>query len=389
MQFYKNPFYLYIISFTLIILFYQLGWSLMYPNLSAGLMIFFIGTFLVSLYLGAVIDKYKTIQFNKVGESLNARGIILFLYFLFLLEFINNRGIPLFLVFSDSSYQYDEFGIKTLHPILATFTSFYSVYMFHVFLSTRYKRYLIYLALLLILPILYYDRGAFIIVLTSILFVYLMSVKRIRIKVIGIILISVFLLFYLFGILGNYRVSRTPSNDYFLEISKASDKFIESKIPKEFMWSYIYISSPLANLQSNIDKDAHQKFQIKNFIITELLPDFLSKRIAPKLNAERAELKNISRFLTVGTVYARSFVLLGWFGIMLMFIFNSALVFLYIILLRKNNIYYVTGIAILCTFVIYNTFTNMIYFSGVSFQLVYPLILPLFVFKKKKAEALE
>jgi hypothetical protein len=216
-----------------------------------------------------------------------------------------------------------------------------------------------------------------------------MSIKKIKIKVIGFLIVLVVFLFYLFGVLGNYRVTRTPSNSYFLEISNASEKFIESKIPKEFIWSYIYISSPLANLQSNINKEAHQKNQVKNFILTELIPDFLSKRIAPLIHAERAELKNISPFLTVGTFYARSFVLLGWAGIIIMFIFNSAFVFIYIILLRKNNIYYVTGISILCTFVIYNTFTNMIYFSGVSFQLVFPLLMSLFVFKATKHESLE
>lgn len=383
MQFYKNPFYLYIISFSLIILFYQLGWSTLYPPLSIEVIIFFAVSFLVSLYLGAVIDKYKPINFVNIEESLSTR-ILIGIYFLFILEFIHNRGIPLLLVFTDSGYKYNEFGIKTLHPILATFTSFYSVYIFHVFLSTRNKKYLVFLFLLLLLPILYFDRGAFFIVLTSMLFVYLMSVRKIRIKILGIILVSVIFLFYLFGVLGNYRVTRTPSNDYFLEISDASEKFIDSKIPKEFMWSYIYISSPLANLQSNITKEAHQKKQVKNFIVTELLPDFLSKRIAPLIHAERAELKNISPFLTVGTIYARSYVLLGWAGIIIMFIFCSAFVFSYIILLRKNSIYYVTGISILCTFVIYNSFTNMIYFSGISFQLVYPLVMSLFVFKANK-----
>lgn len=376
-QFLKNPFYIYIVSFAFVILIYQLGWSEMYPPLSAGLIIFFVITFLLALYLGALFDRYLPIRYLEIKEIDRPYRTTIILYFLYMLEFIYNRGIPIILALKTSTYDYKEFGIPTLHPIIATFGSFYTVYIFHLFLSTRRKKYLLVLFFLLTIPILIFNRGMLLINLTSMLFVYLLSIKGIRIRMLLFIVTFSLIVLYFFGVLGNYRITKSPSNRYFLEISAANEKFINSRIPKEYMWSYIYISSPLANLQNNINNNPAINFRVKDFVIMELLPDFISKRIAPIVSAERSEPENISAYFIVSTIFCYSFNFMGWPGIYLMFLIIISLIACYLLLLRKNNPYYVTGISILMTFMVFNTFDNMIYFSGISFQLVYPLIWPI------------
>lgn len=376
-QFLKNPFYIYIVSFAFVILIYQLGWSEMYPPLSAGLIIFFVITFLLALYLGALFDRYLPIRYLEIKEIDRPYRTTIILYFLYMLEFIYNRGIPISLALKTSTYDYKEFGIPTLHPIIATFGSFYTVYIFHLFLSTRRKKYLLVLFFLLTIPILIFNRGMLMINLTSMLFVYLLSIKGIRIRMLLFIVTFSLIVLYFFGVLGNYRITKSPSNRYFLEISAANEKFINSRIPKEYMWSYIYISSPLANLQNNINNNPAINFRVKDFVIMELLPDFISKRIAPIVSAERSEPENISAYFIVSTIFCYSFNFMGWPGIYLMFLIIISLIACYLLLLRKNNPYYVTGISILMTFMVFNTFDNMIYFSGISFQLVYPLIWPI------------
>lgn len=210
--------------------------------------------------------------------------------------------------------------------------------------------------------------------LVSCLIVFVMSQKKIRLKAFSFIAVLVAVLLYFFGVLGNYRMAKSSSNEYFLKKAEATDSFLDSRIPKEYFWSYIYISSPLANLQNNIHENAPGQIRVKDFLTTELLPDFISKRLAKVNHAEQAEILQISFFLTVGTVFARSYSLLGWPGIYLMYLFIAATILFYILILKKSNKYYVTGISILCTFVIFNAFSNMIYFSGVSFQLIYPII---------------
>ncbi len=78
-------------------------------------------------------------------------------------------------------------------------------------------------------------------------------------------------LLYFFGVLGNYRMVKSSSNEYFMEVAEATDSFRNSRIPKEYFWSYIYISSPLANLQNNINENRPEQIRVKDFISTELI----------------------------------------------------------------------------------------------------------------------
>jgi hypothetical protein len=199
-------------------------------------------------------------------------------------------------------------------------------------------------------------------------------------------------LFYLFGVAGNIRCShqygRTEnitSSDIILGIGDAKDSFRESIIPKEFFWAYLYISSPLANLQNTMISDGPADLTVSrllHFTNFEILPDFASKRIANFLEIERINIKQITPALTVGTVYARSYVYLDWLGLALMFSFTMLVSFSYIILLRRDNVFFITGISILNTVILFNIFSNMFYFSGVSFQLAYPLFFSFFRRKK-------
>jgi len=382
MQFLKNPLYIYSFSFLSVTIVYLFRWSDLYPNLGVSLIIFLFISSIIALSVGGIVDKYKPIRYKLIKKTKYIAIIIIFIYFLYFLEFIYNKGIPIVLIFTTDWYDYTKFGVKTLHPILTTFTSFYTVYLFHLFLSNKTKKNLLYLLLLMAIPILIYNRGMFLINLVSMLFVFFMSVKKIKKKVKFYIFISILIVIYFFGILGNYRMTKTISNDYFLEVSQATSKFKKSIIPKEFMWTYIYISSPLGNLQNTIQNNPKINYRFKDFIFTELFPDFLSKRISSIVNVQRVEkINRLTTFITVGTIYSRSYILLGWLGIIIMYIFLVIMTFLYILVIPSNSQYYITGISILCSFMFFNTFTNMIYFSGLSFQLVYPLVLSFFTLK--------
>lgn len=372
MQLLKNPFYLFVISFSTIGLVYSLNWSGLYPALSWSLSLFFASAFLLSLYLGGIIDKYNPIRYQSV-ESENINRVLFIIYSLTISEFIYNGGIPLLMVFSEESYDYTQFGIPVIHPVIATFTSFYTVYVFHLALSAKFKKHFGSLVLLLAIPLLIYNRGMLLISLTSFLFVFFMYIRKVRLKRVIWISAFILLIFYGFGVLGNYRMVGSSSNEYFLKVTKASNSFKKSKIPEEFLWSYIYISSPLANLQYNVNTNPALNSEVKSFLFCELLPDFVSKRISAVVGAEQMEKVGVADFLTVGTIFSRSYSALGWIGMVIMFSFLMGLTFLYVLLLKNSNKYYVTGIALINTFIVYNSFSNMIYFSGVSLQLIYPI----------------
>ena len=152
------------------------------------------------------------------------------------------------------------------------------------------------------------------------------------------------------------------------------------------MWAYVYSTSPLANLQNNLNESKSVDFNIKSFLFNELTPDFISKRLTNLLNVDESKTSLIRSFLTVGTMYSKSYTTMGWLGMILMYIASIGGVFCYIFLLKRDSNYYVTGIALSCTFVLFSSFSNMIRFSGLSFQLIYPLLFmyikrPFFVFQ--------
>ena len=242
MQFLKNPFYLYVISFFSIILIYNIGWSSLYPDLSLSLLIFFAVSFLVSISLGGIIDKYNPIKYIPPKKNNSVKPTIIIISILYAIELIYNKGIPVIQVLTKSNYQYTEFGIPTLHPLLTTFTSFFAVYIFHLSYTHKFKKHLINLFILTSIPIIIYNRGMLLIMLTSFLFIYLSSIKRIRLKTATLLLVLSFFILYGFGVLGNYRMAKSASNTVFLEASHATKSFRESKIPKEYMWSYIQYS---------------------------------------------------------------------------------------------------------------------------------------------------
>jgi len=386
-----NPFFVYILGFSISLLVYQLGWSNLYPKISFQLLVFLLLTFLYSFFVGWHVYEKKIIVYHEVRRDKNIPTIAAFIVLGCFLEFLYVKHIPLLSILSGKEYDYRTFGIKSFHVFWVTFSSFYSVYIFHVFLSTRKKKYIIIYFLMLAIPLLIFNRGMFLLILSSSLFVYLFSTRKLHFKFIIVSVLLVLTLFYLFGLTGNLRVSHQngrveniTSSDTILAIGDAKSSFRESIIPKAYFWAYIYISSPLANLQKTIrgsDSVDLTFGRVLSFINSEILPDFASKRISRFLGIERVNIKQITPALTVGTVYARSFVYLNWLGLLLMFAFTAFGSFLYIMLLRRNNVFCTTGIAILNTLILFNAFSNMFSFSGMSFQLVYPL---LFSFRRIK-----
>lgn len=378
----SNPFFIYIIGFGIVLLTYLLRWSDLFPPISASLFIFMIATFVISFFLGVLLQKLKKIEYRPIEWKSN-KGTLVVLWIGYALEFAYNGGVPLLMVLAGNrDFNYQTFGIPTFHVILVTFNGFLSVYLFHQLISDFRPRRLITFLLSVAPYILIVSRGAFLITMTSCLFVFLLSLRSIRPRIIFTLSILILGSFYLFGIFGNLRITHgaTTTSEYILEISKVTDDFKEAFVADEFIWVYMYVASPMANLQTTINQSKPQDRSFARFIIHEPLPDFIAKRIGNMFNAVRRDVPRVAGWLTVSTFYARSFSSLGWPGMILIFLFFISVNIFYLLALKKSSEYYVTGLAILNTIVLYNTFDNMYAFTGLSFQLIYPL---LFRFKLK------
>lgn len=381
LNFLKNPFFLYITSFGIVALVYLLGWSNLFPTISLSVKFFLVSTFIISFFLGLMFQKVKPIEFITT-QGKNPRMVLLVIYILYSISFLHNSGIPLLLVLNKAKFHYGDFGIPFFQPIITTFTSFYTVYLFHLLICKRSRSNIINLVLILLIPLLVYNRGMLVISLVNFAIMFFMFKSKIKLKTVCYLGAICLVVFYYFGKLGNYRMVKKDSSQYMLKVGEATENFKTSKIPKEFFWTYVYSAAPLANFQKTVNENSEFNYKVINFLSYELLPDFISKRITNPLGIVKERPDRIASFLTVGTLYSSGYKYIGWIGPIIMYFYLVLIIAFFWLFLKKNNTFYVTGFSILGTFVFFNIFSNMIYFSGISFQLIYPIIYQLITKKK-------
>jgi hypothetical protein len=267
---------------------------------------------------------------------------------------------------------------------VVTFSSFFTIYLFHLYVSKHSKLVLILYLLNLSAALLIYSRAMLFFNITGSIVVYLMSLRSIPYLKMGFIVAMTVPLLFLFGVLGSLRVSReaneTYNNENFMDTGKASEAFRESAVPKEFFWTYIYVSSPLANLQYNINSNPEPDATFRNLTWTavyECIPDFITKRIHTLRDTRPPKEYRINYSFNISTAYSRAFSYSNWGGIILMGVFLLIFPWIFIRVLDGQSDFFVTGWAILCTMYVFTSYDNTFRFTGLSFQLVYPILFSL------------
>jgi hypothetical protein len=367
----KNPFLVYVLSFGAVIAAYQLGWSGVYPSLSPDLLAFFGLTFLVSILLAfAVSEVVRETKDYRPGQL--PKYTVLLVVALFAADMIYTGGVPLLMLIEGRLNYGGELGVPHLHVFTATFGAVFSTIRFADFLYSKRWRYLAEALIPIVYFILIVYRGPAAICLVS--WVFVLLVKRGRLGVVrgSLIAVSALLLLHLFGLFGNLREGAARIED----LAKPTAAFRSSGIPKSYLWTYVYMTAPMANLQLAVDTKTPEHKAGVVFVVSEMLPDFLSKRILPLFGAERVKTPEVSPSLNVATMFGRSYVYMGWTGPVLIFALLATLILVYLRLTRHSP-YRVPCLALLNTFVLFCTFQNMIAYTGLLLQLIWPLFLGL------------
>jgi hypothetical protein len=374
----KNPFIIYILSFGGVLAVYQLGWSEVYPKLTFDLLIFFGGTFYVSLLLAlAVSDTVQETREHQPGQL--PKYTLVLLLACFAADLIYTGGIPLILVPQGQfDYAGQDLGVPHLHVFTMTMASAFSTIRFADFLYSRRLRYLAEAVLPFVYFILIFYRGPILICLVSWAFVFLIKRGRLGAMRSSLVVVFALVVLYLFGVLGNLR-----EGDQAIEaLGRPTEAFTSSAIPQPYFWTYIYLTSPTANLQMAVDSPRLEEGNAAVFVVSEMLPDFVSKRILPLLDAEQVKAPEVSRGLSVAGLYGRSYVYEGWIGPVALFGLLAVLIVLYLRLIRHSP-YRVPCLALLNTFIVFCTFQNMIAFAGLILQLIWPLFLGSWPFRRR------
>ncbi len=384
-----NPFIIYAYSWIIVFLVYLLGWSNSYPELGLGVVAFLIVTSVISIWLSRSNSrKFNCSKVNFEGFNIKVYNkVLIILYILLGLEFIVS-GIPIVMYnseFTDDTL-YMEWGIPIVNVIVvngfgAMFQIAVTLFCFNVISKSAAIRNIF---LTILPPIICVQRGIAMNMFVGAFCIFLLTSKKLKRTVIAMGVVGLLIL-YLFGLMGNYRSK--GNFDLIARTANVSEKYEKSILPSEYLWSYLYIASPLANFQYIVDKKPEVEgvsddYGLKPFIGINIIPQTISKRLDFKY-------PELSRFfcipnMVVGSTYFVPYFELGWWGVCLMFCYIMFFLAFCIKLVKRTSPMFPAMVALLCETSLMGIFDNMVAYAGLFFQIVIVYLFSKYVFKWRR-----
>jgi hypothetical protein len=157
----------------------------------------------------------------------------------------------------------------------------------------------------------------------------------------------------------------------------ASNSFKKTGLSHNHYMTYLYVSSPLANLQENINKrkENFNEEDFKDLFFYCLVPGSFTSRLEKTLHLSSPECYLISPELIVGTFYMVGYFTLGWVGMIVMFLYLFVIILLCLFVIRKWNNFGLVTFSILSATVSLLIFSNFLNRLDVLIMLfVYPVL---------------
>lgn len=311
----KNPVFFFFILWLFVLYLYSLNYSHVLIALKKETIIYVILSclsFFMSFITIRLLFLNKKILLNKYYSSnisINDNLFIIFRIWLFfsLIEIFYFKGLPLLGLFGFGGREsYTEWGIPSLHGFLNAIVITLSNYLFYYYITTKNKKYLILFSLCLLWSVLLVTRQMFLSMVLHSMFIYILCMN-IKIKSFLKVFSLGLLVIILFGIVGDLRSGDSES---FLNLAQPTSDF-PLWLPSGFLWVYVYIVSPLNNLNFNIINYPNFNFNLSP-IVSSFFPSFIREKIFPPSNEFNFQLVN--EYLNVSTMFPKYLSSFGYFG---------------------------------------------------------------------------
>lgn len=287
-------------------------------------------------------------------------------------EFLVVGNFPLLSLFGiGRPVNYVDFGIGGLHGLLNACFLFFGGYAFLKYKKTGSKKYLYILFLIMLWPTLLVSRQLLLSLLIQLVFLYLIT-TRMQFSQYLKLFITMLLIIFIFGFIGDIRSDR----EHLLKLAQPVYEYPDF-LPSGFVWVYIYITSPLNNINFNILGYSPSFLPVNTF--STLLPSFLRDVYYSMFSNTGGvtylynEAFNVSSFLepllkdfgNIGIIFP--IILISTFSI---FVFHKA----------KKNIVYVLMLSVVLHSITLSVFIN--FFTHIVF--CFQMLLIFLVFKVKR-----
>jgi oligosaccharide repeat unit polymerase len=294
--------------------------------------------YLFSKFLAVSYPKKTILQTNNEEVIFRFKKLIkLFFNFwliITLLEVILFKGIPIInvLVLGQYDLDYKKFGIPTLHGFLNSIYYTLIIGYSYLLLFKKEKKYRKILLLLFLWPVLVMSRAVLLVALIQFLLVYIISVK-IRLRQLFIMLTFVFGFVYVFGLIGDSRgggglkrfTVETFVNDQYVEFAE--------KIPSGFVWTYLYMTTPLNNVNYTIDV-LKPDYKLK-YTFRALIPSIIRNSL---FDGDDRPLSLDNEAFNMSTFFSNFLRDVGVYGAILIVAFLQFIITLFYFSLKKGRI---------------------------------------------------
>ena len=375
----RSPFFYVALWATVSTGLYFLQWSNLYTNQARGGLVFI--TIVIVIFFGAAAIQRPLPQAPEAPAL--SRNALVYLLVYYTAAFAYAGGIPLLLITRGSQYDVYSFGLPYLHVPTLAFSGYYGLRCLDVYLAERDRRALLaYIAIALAL-LLIFSRSALSFLIFSSLVLYLMrrpvTIRRgMAFGTLGVSFVA------LFGYLGterlNFQIAQengaVSGSGAILSYGEANQRFLDLGLPDVFMWAYLYISSPIANLLAALQYSGPQvcgqQCDVNGLVVYSLIPDIAGDRLGGFLGIEKFDKKVFlpKSDLTASTVFGTA---IGYAGLLGAIIMLLALLATGLFMLRvfSGTPVQAVGVTLLITMLFFCFFENMIAYSPLSLQLVF------------------
>jgi hypothetical protein len=367
-----NPFFLYCIAFSLAGFLYVWDWSNLYTELSFKLVLFFIISFLPFILLGYLFIRKGHFKFEA---EYRISFPVTYIFILILVLGSMNLAFGGVLPVLTHGSNYGTFGMPIINPFFNTLCIYSSVIFFYSFLINRKNKLLVFIVIILVFQVILFRRSTIIWILTSMVYLYLKQIGKIPFFVLIFCLIIFIFGSFWFGYLGTKRNDTNRSR--VISDLDASDRFKNLNISHNHYMTYLYLCSPLANLQKNVNdsKGCKNENNFKDFIFYSILPQSLTRRVERGLSLSSPKCSLISPSLIVGSYYMMGFKTFGWLGMIILAMFLILYIVILMLLIPFKSPFYIITVVLLTTTVSMLIFDNMITRSDVILMLFgYPFL---------------
>lgn len=316
-----NPFYLAVVLWLVLASLYLLQWSDYCSGLNMSLCLFLIYMIALLVLAGYVLEK-KTSSSKRLSDfdtGYETRRTTIILIVVLTLGMVLKGNVPLLNMSKGLTYTAVNVGIPFVGALASAYAMFHSFRLSFLFFTSRKLTYLLECLAIFLCYFLMFQRQNMVVCALGFWFAFFnarmrassFSVSRIaKLIVIAFVLLAIGL--FVFGAIGNYRFGIWDWNDSSMieALGLMNDRW-PKWLPGEYFWFYIYMVTPLGNLNSNISMGLHGNDFVG--LAMQLLPTSITSRIG----FEAPEVYLPEPSLTASTAFAQPYLAAGVIGMYL------------------------------------------------------------------------